>query len=1043
MPNFTENQKKAVLMEGSNIIVSAGAGSGKTTVLTARVLRKLASGIGIDKLLILTFTKAAASSMKEKIREEIKKNSELRNELKKLDSSYITTFDSFSLSLVRKYHYLLNVKKDINIIDSNLLKLKTKEFLDEIMESEYFSKKDDFIKLITDYCIKDDNKITDAILDINDKLNLKYDKKEYLNRYVSNFYDMNNIQNNINKYMEILFEITNKIDNYLTILSSYVDIDYFNKMEDLFAPVINSRTYDEIRENILKIEKIPQMPKNSDGEALVIKQKIKKCYDDLISLTKYESTKELVNSIILTKPYIEAIVRIMTNLDKKLDEYKFENDLYDFIDISKMAIKIVKENKEIRNEIKNSFNEIMVDEYQDTSDLQEEFISIISNNNVYTVGDVKQSIYRFRNANPDIFRIKYDLYNNNSGGKKIDLLDNFRSREEVVNGINLIFKYIMDELVGGADYVNSHQMIYGNKEYETKGKTLQNSNLEVYSYPYEKDSYYTKEEIEAFIIANDIKEKVNSHYQVYDKDKKELRDVTYSDFSILIDRSSSFDLFKKVFLYNKIPLSIYKDEKLTDSEIFFVIRNIFKLIALVYDGQTNKEMEYAYLSIGRSFLFNYTDQELFDIITNKKYQETDIILKINNILNNISSKSISMILSDVIKEFNVYENLRKIPNILSNYVKLEYMYSLASNLNSMGYTFRDFDEFLENVLNTKDEIKFSMNKIDTSSAKIMTIHTSKGLEYPICYFPGLYKKFNIDEIKGKILYNETLGIVSNYVDDGMDETFYKELLKRDFYQNEISEKIRLFYVAATRAKEKMIFIMPEIDKENEEYNNNIVSSDIRLSYRYFLDILTSIKSKITPYMKKIDINNLHLTKKYNLINDSNLFDNIGISDKKIDIISIPKIDVIKKEESHFSKNSLKIFNKDEKDKMSFGTRMHYYLEILDLKNPDTSDIDSPYKEKIEAFLKSDLIKNINDAKVYQEYEFIEDDGNEKRHGIIDLMIEYSDHIDIIDYKLKNILDDAYTIQLKGYKNYIESLINKQVNIYLYSIMDSVYKKIEE
>ena len=359
----------------------------------------------------------------------------------------------------------------------------------------------------------------------------------------------------------------------------------------------------------------------------------------------------------------------------------------------------------------------------------------------------------------------------------------------------------------------------------------------------------------------------------------------------------------------------------------------------------------------------------------------------------------------------------------------------------MGYGFKEFDDFLEDILDGDNEIKFSMNKEALDSAKIMTIHNSKGLEYPICYFPILYKEFNTRDIRTRILYNDKLGIVSAYNDDGMDTTFYSELLKRDFYQDEISEKIRLFYVAATRAREKIIFIMPEVDKENENFEDNLVSTDIRLSYKCFQDILTSIKSKLISYTKNIDLKNLHLTKKYSLINSDNLFNNIEKSNNKIEVIDIPKINVLEKDESHFSKNNTKIFSKEEKNKMEFGTKIHYYLETLDFKNPDLSDIESPYKEKMEAFLKIDLLKNIKNAKIYQEYEFIEENDNEEKHGVIDLMLEYSNHIDIIDYKLKNILDEAYDKQLAGYKNYIEKITNKKVNTYLYSIIDSVYKEI--
>ena len=247
MSNWTIKQKEAIDKEDSNIIVSAGAGSGKTTVLTARVLRKLKSGVGIDKLLILTFTKAAANEMKTRIRDEIKEIPELRADFKKIDSSYIATFDSFSLSLVRKYHYLLNVKRDINIIESNLLNLKIKECLDEVMEEEYQEKKDDFTKLITDFCIKDDNEIIKTILTINDKLNMKYDKRKFLENYIDNFYSNENINKNKEKYLYLLKEIIKDIDNNLTNLSNEVDLDFFNEISKLLSSLTLSTSAEALK----------------------------------------------------------------------------------------------------------------------------------------------------------------------------------------------------------------------------------------------------------------------------------------------------------------------------------------------------------------------------------------------------------------------------------------------------------------------------------------------------------------------------------------------------------------------------------------------------------------------------------------------------------------------------------------------------------------------------------------------------------------------------------------------------------------------------
>ena len=371
---------------------------------------------------------------------------------------------------------------------------------------------------------------------------------------------------------------------------------------------------------------------------------------------------------------------------------------------------------------------------------------------------------------------------------------------------------------------------------------------------------------------------------------------------------------------------------------------------------------------------------------------------------------------------------------------LEYLYSLSDNLNNLGYTYKDFDIYLEGVLDSDTEIKFSVNKEDSLSAKIMTIHASKGLEYPICYFPGLYKTFNDQDIKSRIIFSNILGIITPFYDEGIDNTFYKELFKNNYYQDEISEKIRLFYVALTRVKEKMIFVIP--NKESiEEYDNNLVDNNIRMNYRSFLDIINSIKSKLTEYFKVINIDNLNLSKDYNLINSYNLFENLNKVNEKIELINYPKVDTIEKESTHFSKLSSKVFTKEEKDKMEFGSKIHYYLETLDLKNPSLIDITSPFKEKIEAFLNCDLIKNIKEAKIYQEYEFIDQSDTEEKHGVIDLMIEYPEYIDIIDYKLKNILDEAYIKQLNGYKEYINSISNKKVNLYLYSIIDEKYQEL--
>ena len=261
---------------------------------------------------------------------------------------------------------------------------------------------------------------------------------------------------------------------------------------------------------------------------------------------------------------------------------------------------MLKDNKEVREELANYFSEILIDEYQDTSDIQETFISLISNNNVYMVGDIKQSIYRFRNANPYIFKNKYDNYSNHLNGEKIDLNKNFRSRSEVINNINLMFNYIMNDNIGGADYKTSHQMVFGNTAYNNN----EEFNMQILTYDHDKS--FNKNEIEAFLIAKDIKNKINNKYQVFDKKTSSLRGATYNDFVILMDRTTDFELYKKIFEYQNIPLAIYKDETLNGEVDTTVLCNLLCLIKATRERDFSTKFKYLFTSIARSFLFRFS-----------------------------------------------------------------------------------------------------------------------------------------------------------------------------------------------------------------------------------------------------------------------------------------------------------------------------------------------------------------------------------------------------------------------------------------------------
>ena len=413
-------------------------------------------------------------------------------------------------------------------------------------------------------------------------------------------------------------------------------------------------------------------------------------------------------------------------LDKKINEFKFKNDIYEFNDIAMLAIDILRNNNDICLELKNNFSEILVDEYQDTSDIQEIFINLISNNNVYMVGDIKQSIYRFRNDNPYIFKNKYDDYSNNNGGIKIDLNKNFRSRLEVVNNINLIFEYIMDDLIGGANYSLEHKMIFGNNLYLDIGNNQINNDMEIISYDLENSSF-AKNEIESFAIAKDILNKINSNYQVFDKKSGKLRKCDYNDFVILMDRTTDFELYKKVFEYHNIPLTIYKDEVINNEIDSIVISNILSLIKLISEKQFDSKFHYLFTSVARSFVSEETDQWIFDTIKNNSFYSTELFQKCQKIADNLASITPHQLLDLIISEFNIYENLIKIGNIKQSIIRIEQLYVLSNDLMTMGYDCDNFIDYLKQINDEGYEMRYSIGLDNIEAVKIMTIHKSKGL----------------------------------------------------------------------------------------------------------------------------------------------------------------------------------------------------------------------------------------------------------------------------------------------------------------------------
>ena len=443
------------------------------------------------------------------------------------------------------------------------------------------------------------------------------------------------------------------------------------------------------------------------------------------------------------------------------------------------------------------------------------------------------------------------------------------------------------------------------------------------------------------------------------------------------------------------------------------------------------DFKYNFSSIARSYLFNYPDSLIFDYFKNGNYSDSEIIKILDDIETDYDSLSIRSLILKLISSFKFYEKLITVGSIQNSIVRLEYIYNLAGNAEEMDYSVEDFLEYLNKLVDDDFDIKVEINDVNPNSVGIMTIHKSKGLEYPICYYTGISSSFNIRDTMERFIFDNEYGVICPYFNEGINKTIYNYLFREKYIREDISERIRLFYVALTRCREKMILV-------GEVENKTINKSDSKLNYRSFLDIINSVYSSIADYIVDIPISSIPLSKDYSLATALDYKKLIPKSDcvVKLDNISIENNTI---EEKKFSKVSPSLLLSSTRDKMELGRKIHHYLECIDFLNPDFTNVDKRYVPYIKQFLESEI--DFNNCTIYKEYEFMYNDGCNSGHGIIDLMLVYDDHIQIIDYKLNNIVDEAYKNQLTAYREYIQSKTNKTVTTYLYSVFTGVLKEV--
>ena len=1008
--NWSTEQEKAIKHDLGNALVSASAGSGKTAVLTERVFQIIKKGTKLNEILVLTFTNNAAQEMRDRIRDKL-----LTDGLDKLASSIdavnIQTYDAFALSIVKKYRNFIDVPSSIKIIDNSIMELELNRQLSNLLKEKYLSEEKDVKDLIYRYCLKDDNLIKNTILDIYHKASSKVDSEAYLSSLLSEYFDESFIHKNI---QSIADSFNKFLTNALTVIKGISSSEFADLYLDFFAPYDHLTSFDDISQAINNEEnRSKNFPKmlakyGLDEAEKVSINEIKETFNDFRSnYFNFKSEQEIVNHMLSTKGFATTLVNLAKELYSRMESFKHKFNSYTFSDIFKMANKIVKI-PEVHDKFHSQYKYIMIDEYQDTSDVQEDFINSFANNNVYVVGDVKQSIYGFRNANCDIFLQKFNDYRKGNGGTLYDLPANYRSRGEVISYVNALFSNVMTKENTALDYANEHHMNYGSKDYENaKGENKYDAEALVY----EKDKYKNmlKDEMEARCVALDIIKRCNEHEKVANKDKNAIRDINYGDFAILSFSKRSFELYQRIFNEYNIPLYPTFDKVLKDRDLSLVFESIIKAISLYQQNDYGKKFAWAYCSILRSFLFNINDEEIDKIFRTSNFTEYPLF----DILRTLSKKSEELSLSnltlEVYKEFNFYDKIITLGDISENTELMNNLYSIASQMEEMNYTIDDFVSYFEDLDEYEIEPAYSGSKSSIDSVKLMSIHASKGLQFKYVYYVGLTKKFNYSEDKSAIMLTNEFGLLLPNQTQRIYDNIFKRIAKKRAKAELYKEQLRVFYVALTRAEEKIILVYPLSEKNPGSFE------------------------KCNSYFKFISYGEVKIDETVIDLNEKPILGDSINSDRDIDInLHLPyKFS----QEVHEVRRISKEKSEDADVKaLEIGTKFHYYLELVNFATKDTSFIKNEHDRKvIDKFLSNSLFDNASKAKVAHEYSFYDEKNDVS--GVIDLLLIYDDHIDIVDFKLSHVDDEAYMRQVGMYKDYIEQIAEgRSVSTYIMGIL---------
>ena len=906
--NWTKEQKAVIESRNRNLLVSAAAGSGKTAVLVERIIRMITEGenpLDIDQLLVMTFTKAAADEMRERVLlavdEKLKEdpeNGHLQMQAAMIPYARITTIDSFCLGIIREHYNQLDIDPAFRVGDEGELLLLRGSVMEQLLEDYYEAGDEEFSRFVETYATgKSDRGIEDHIMAVYNFSGSNPWPEKWLEACEKELEDYE--EGSDDRLMEtewmrfLMWDVAMQTGEFCAQLKEALAVCDEENGPAAYIPMLtsdlrmlqaigNAKDYGCLNEllgsaSFDRLASIRSKEIDADKKSFVTgcRDRIKKAVGKLRDLYCFESIETVVRDLRGTAGAVRMLLRLAGEFHDRYQEAKQEKNLVDFGDLEHYALEVLLEETDegertpsaAADELSRQFEEILVDEYQDSNDVQEALIHAISRErfgtpNVFMVGDVKQSIYKFRLARPELFLKKYESYPREDGlYQTIELHQNFRSRDSVLSGINEVFYQIMTKGLGGILYTED-AALHAGAVFETTEETV-GGKLELHMVntgggllkQLEADPAddYTSREMEAKLIAARMKELINPEtgLKVWDKKEKRYRTACYGDMVILLRSLSGFaEDFVNILMNEGIPayaerrtgyftaievetvlcfLSII-DNPMQDIPLAAVLKSpivgatdeeLARLMA-VFKRTAKKGQDRGIYGAWMYYLENCPEDEREGELYGKLAAFSDELAEYRRIAGYLS---IHELLYIIYENTGYYDYIAAMPAGEARQANLDMLVEKASAYEKTSYSgLFHFIRYIENLKKYDTDFGEAALAGDENTVRILSIHKSKGLEFPVVFLAGMGKKFNKQDLYGKILIDPDLGIATDYLDLELrvkTPTLKKNVLRRRLELEALGEELRVLYVAMTRAKEKLIMTGTDryLDKKLERFSD--------------------------------------------------------------------------------------------------------------------------------------------------------------------------------------------------------------------------------